>query len=68
MSETPPEEVDADLEDPIEPRMNPAENSDVLGDGDGDDTLVSEGARPPPPTTEPRHSAWSPVRASIASS
>ena len=46
MSETPPEEVDADLDDPIEPRMNPAEDPDVESDGDGDDTLVSEGDPP----------------------
>ena len=46
MSETPLEEVDAALDDPIEPRMNPAEAPDIEGDGDGDDTLMSEGDPP----------------------
>jgi hypothetical protein len=46
ITETPPDEGDADLDDPIEPRVNPAEALDVEGDGDGDDTLVSEGDPP----------------------
>jgi hypothetical protein len=46
MTETPPDEVDADLDDPIEPRLNPAEDADVEGDGGGDDTLVSKGDPP----------------------
>jgi hypothetical protein len=49
MSETPPEETDADQDDPQEPRLNPA-GPDIDGDGDGDDTLVSEGD--PPSTTD----------------
>jgi hypothetical protein len=40
------DEVEADLDDPIEPRMKPAEDPDVEGDGDGDETLVSEGDPP----------------------
>ena len=40
------DEVDADLDDPIEPRLNSAENTDVQGDGDGDETLVSKGDPP----------------------
>jgi hypothetical protein len=46
MTETPPEEVDADLDDPIEPRLNPAEDPEIEADGGGDDTLVSEGDPP----------------------
>jgi hypothetical protein len=49
MTETPPEETDADQDDPQEPRLNPA-GPDIDGDGDGDDTLVSEGD--PPSTTD----------------
>ena len=45
MSETPPEDSDADQEDPQEPRLNPTDT-----DEDGDDTLVSEGD--PPSTTD----------------
>lgn len=44
MTETPPDDVDADLDDPIEPRLNPADDPDV--EGDDDDTLVSEGDPP----------------------
>lgn len=49
MSETPAEETDADQDDPQEPRLNPT-GPGIDGDGDGEDTLVSEGD--PPSTTE----------------
>ena len=44
--ESPRDEVDADLDDPIEPRLSPAEDADVEGNSGGDETLVSKGDPP----------------------
>ena len=46
MSETPPETPDANPEDPQEPSLNPDEGPNIDGDGNGDDTLASEGDPP----------------------
>ena len=46
MTETPPDDVDSNPEDPVEPRLSPDSDTDVESAGDGDETLVSEGDPP----------------------